>query len=71
MKSGKSGQLPSSAGSPPMRTHCENEGVGPSRTKSWCQPGGETKAFGGAVTVQLVPAQVNSGNRILLPMALP
>ena len=47
-KSGKFGQFPSSPGSPPMRTQCENDGVGPSSTNSWCHPGGATAAFGGA-----------------------
>lgn len=71
VKSGKSGQFPSSAGSPPMRTQCECDGVGPSRTQSWCQPGGEMNEFGGAVIVQVVPEQENSGKRTRAPMLLP
>ena len=54
-----------------MRTQCENDGVGPSRTNSWCQPGGETNEFGGAVMVHVLPAQVDSGKIVLAPMALP
>lgn len=63
--------LPSSPGSPPMRTHCEIEGVGPSRTKSCHHPGGLTKELGGAVTVQVVPLQENSGNIVRPPMTFP
>ena len=72
VKSGKLGQFPSFAGSPPIRTHAECDGVGPSRMNSWCQLGGETFAFGGAVMVHVVPAQVNAGKRIRPPlMTLP
>jgi hypothetical protein len=38
-----------------MRTNTLCDGVGPSRINSWCHPGGEICAFGGAVTVQAVP----------------
>ena len=34
VKSGKFGQFPSCPGSPPMRTHAECDGVGPSRINS-------------------------------------
>ena len=70
-KSGKFGQLPSWPGSPPMRTQAECEGVGPSRTKSWYQAGGDTWELGGATTVQVVPAQENSGKSVRASMALP
>jgi hypothetical protein len=39
--------------------------------KSWCQPGGEMFAFGGAVMVQDVPEQLKAGKRVLAPIALP
>jgi hypothetical protein len=71
VKSGNVGQLPSAAGSPPIRTHCEYEGVGPSRTKSWNHPGGQTFAFGGAVMVQELPLQLKAGNKTRLPKLLP
>lgn len=70
-KSGKSGQLPSFPGSPPMRTQLECDGVGPSRMNIWYQLGGETKAFGGATTVQVLPLQENSGKSVRMPMELP
>lgn len=54
-----------------MRTQCENDGVGPSRMNSWCQPGGQTNESGGAVIVHVFPWQVNSGKIVLPPMALP
>lgn len=54
-----------------MRTHCENEGVGPSRTKSWNQPGGAIYELGGAVIVQWLPAQVNAGKSVRCPKLLP
>ena len=54
-----------------MRTQLECEGVGPSRTNTWNQPGGATNAFGGAVIVHLLPAQWNSGKSVRIPMALP
>jgi hypothetical protein len=65
VKSGKSGQLPTSAGSPPMRTHVAFEGVGPSRINNMNHPGGLAFAFGGAVIVQVFPAQENSGKIVL------
>lgn len=68
---GSCGQLPSCAGSPPIRTHWEWEGVGPSRMKSWCQPGGDTFTFGGAVIVQVVPEHENAGNIVRLPIVFP
>jgi len=71
VKSGKFGQLPRSPGSPPIRTHCEWEGVGPSRTNICCQPGGQTYVLGGAVTVQVFPLQENSGKIVLDPILLP
>lgn len=61
---GRSGQLPSPAGSPPIRTHSDNEGVFPSKTKSWNHPGGAIWEFGGAVMVQVDPEQVNSGKSV-------
>lgn len=54
-----------------MRTHCEYDGVGPSRMKSWCQPGGETFALGGAVMKHTFRIQLNSGNITRPPIALP
>jgi hypothetical protein len=70
---GNCGQLPNFPGSPPIRIHCECEGVGPSRMKSWCHPGGETPALGGAVMVQVAveATQVTAGNMVLAPMVLP
>ena len=66
--------VPSCAGSPPMRTHVDHEGVGPSRTNNWNQPGGQMCAFGGAVMVHVLPAQLNEGNKmrwfILFPCVL-
>ena len=54
-----------------MRTQFENDGVGPSRTNNWCQPGGEINAFGGALIVHVLPWQVNSGKIVRPPMVLP
>ena len=54
-----------------MRTQCENDGVGPSRTNSWCHPGGATAEFGGAVTVQVLPAHENAGKIVRPPMLFP
>ena len=54
-----------------MRTHCDTDGVGPLRMKSWYQPGGQTPLFGGAVIVHFVPEQENAGNSVLAPIALP
>jgi hypothetical protein len=54
-----------------MRTQAEWEGVGPSRMKSWCHPGGETNAFGGAVMVHVVPEQLKAGNMVRAPIAFP
>ena len=54
-----------------MRTQAECDGVGPSRIQSWCHPGGETNALGGAVIVQVFPLQENSGKRVRASMALP
>lgn len=70
-KSENGGQSPTFAGSPPMRTHWEYEGVGPSSTKSWNQPGGAMRLFGGAVIVHVLPAHENSGNRVRWPKLLP
>jgi len=39
--------------------------------KSWCQPGGETPALGGAMMVQVVPTQVNAGKIVLAPIVFP
>lgn len=71
MNPGRLGQFPTSLGSPPMRTHCEWDGVGPSRMKSRCQPGGDTPALGGAVIVQVVPSQVKAGKIVLAPIVFP
>ena len=54
-----------------MRIQCENDGVGPSKMNSWCHPGGATFAFGGAVTVQVLPEHENAGNIVRAPIALP
>lgn len=54
-----------------MRTHTEWDGVGPSRMKSWCHPGGEIPAFGGAVIVHDVPLHVNAGKSVRAPIAFP
>ena len=54
-----------------MRTQLECDGVGPSRMKSWCQPGGETYALGGAVMVHVVPEHEKAGNMVLPPIVLP
>ncbi len=54
-----------------MRTHLENDGVGPSSTNSWCQPGGETFAFGGAVIAQVFDTHMNCGKIVRPPIALP
>jgi hypothetical protein len=51
-----------------MRTQAECDGVGPSKMKSWCHPGGLTYAFGGAVMVQVFPEHENAGKRILPPL---
>jgi len=55
------GQFPIFAGSFPIRMNCPTAGVGPSSTKSMNHPGGATCAFGGAVSVQVLPAQETSG----------
>ena len=54
-----------------MRTNTPYDGVGPSRTNSWYHPGGETCAFGGAVTVQMVPWHEKAGKIVREPMTLP
>jgi hypothetical protein len=54
-----------------MRTHFETDGVGPSRMKSWCQPGGQTNALGGAVIVHVWPEQEKAGKMVLPPIVLP
>ena len=54
-----------------MRTQLECDGVGPSRMKTWYHAGGETKALGGATTVQVLPLQENSGKSVRASMALP
>lgn len=54
-----------------MRTHTECEGVGPSSTKSWNQPGGQIPTLGGAVTVHVLPEQEMSGKRVRPPMIAP
>lgn len=54
-----------------MRTHFECDGVGPSKMKSWCQPGGDTPEFGGAVMVHVAPEHEKAGNIVLAPMAFP
>jgi len=64
-KSGKSGQLPSFAGSPPIRTQVAIDGVGPLRINNMNHPGGLTFAFGGAVIVHVLPAQENAGKIVL------
>jgi len=38
---------------------------------NWCQPGGQTCAFGGAVMVHVVPEQDNAGKIVLCPMLFP
>jgi hypothetical protein len=68
---GALGHCPSLAGSPPILTHCECDGVGPSNTYIMCQPGGEMNAFGGAVTVQLVETQENAGKMVRPPIKFP
>lgn len=45
--------------------------MGPSRINSWYQYGGETPELGGAVIVQVVPAQVNAGKIVRAPIAFP
>jgi len=47
------------------------DGVGPSKIKSICHPGGEMPAFGGAVIAQELPAHVNAGKMVLPPIVLP
>lgn len=54
-----------------MWTHCDTDGVGPSKMKSWYQPGGQTPLFGGATIVHVFPTHENSGNSVLAPIALP
>lgn len=54
-----------------MRTHVECDGVGPSKMNSWCHPGGDTNAFGGAVIVQVLPAHLNAGKSVRLPIVFP
>jgi len=39
--------------------------------KSWCHPGGEINALGGAVIVQVFLTQVKAGKRVRLPMLFP
>ena len=68
---GRFGQLPNWAGSPPIRTHWECDGVGPSRIQSWCHAGGETPELGGAVIVHEVPEQVKAGNIVRAPKEFP
>ena len=58
VKGASDGQFPRPAGSPPIRTHWDWEGVGPSRTNNMYQPAGETLTFGGAVIVQSLPVHV-------------
>jgi hypothetical protein len=65
LKSGKAGQLPNSAGSPPMRTHVAIEGVGPSRINNMNHAGGLAFWLGGAVIVHVFPAQENAGKIVL------
>jgi hypothetical protein len=38
---------------------------------SWCHPGGDTRAFGGAVTVQVLPEHENAGKIVRPPIVLP
>ena len=71
VKSGKFGQLPSSPGSPPIRTKELLDGVGPSRMKSWNQPGGEVHWSGGAVIVHWLPWQVKAGKIVRWPKLFP
>ena len=54
-----------------MRTQWECEGVGPSRMKSWCHEGGDTKEFGGAVIVQVLPLQLKEGKIVCPPIMFP
>lgn len=54
-----------------MRTQVDMEGVGPSRRKSWNQPGGQTLSFGGAVTVHVLPAHEIAGKIVRWPMLFP
>jgi len=65
------GQFPIALGSPPILTHAECDGVGPSRMKSWCQPGGQTPPFGGAIIVHAFALQLNEGKIVRLPKVLP
>jgi hypothetical protein len=71
VKPGSCGQLPSCDGSPPIRTQVEWEGVGPSKMNSWCQPGGETPAFGGVVIVHMVPEHEKAGKIVRDPIVFP
>ena len=47
-----------------MRTHTDMEGVGPSRIKSWNQPGGQILLSGGAVIVHVLPEQEKAGKMV-------
>ena len=55
------GQAPRLAGSPPIRTNTDFDGTPLSNKNSWNQPGGQTLPLGGAVIVQVLPAQVKAG----------
>jgi hypothetical protein len=59
------GQFPRPAGSPPMRTNCPTDGVGPLRTNIMYHPGGHVCASGGEVTLQALPLQEIAGKRVL------
>lgn len=54
-----------------MRTHCEIDGVGPSRINSMNHPGEQTWEFGGAVIVQVNPSQLKAGKIVREPMLFP
>jgi len=70
-KAASSGQLPSEAGSPPIRTHFACEGVGPSRTNILYQPTGAMYGPFGALTVHDRPEHDTLGNKMRAPIELP
>lgn len=72
VKSGKFGQFPRLAGSPPIRIHVAFDGILLlSRTNIWNQDGGQILEFGGAVTVHVSPEHENAGKIVRWFMLLP